>query len=160
VCPSSRLWGGVLDCDSQFTHPESTIVRRTPALTLYKRVFLPLSPHTCILCPIFPPGRSLCGRPRSSLHLLEEGHNHLIVHFAYLCHMIGEEFVFFSFLYFKLFELVVEVTFNNRSAVTHRKVNLLKLPLWKSRFERKDDAFVLLICSCYFPLSEPFIPVC
>ena len=34
-------------------HPESTIVRRAPALTLYKRVFLSLSPHTCTLCPMF-----------------------------------------------------------------------------------------------------------
>jgi len=39
------------------------------------------------------------------LHLLKEGHNHPIVRFAYLCHMIGEELVFFSFLYIKLFEL-------------------------------------------------------
>jgi len=53
--------------------------------------------------------RSLCSWPRTSLHLLEEGHNHPIVHFAYLCHMIGEELVFFSFLYIKLFELGVEV---------------------------------------------------
>ena len=35
--------------------------------------------------------RSLCSWPRTSLHLLEEGLNHLIVHFAYLCHVIGEE---------------------------------------------------------------------
>jgi len=62
--------------------------------------------------------QSLCGWPRTSLHLLEEGHNHPIVRFAYLCHMIGEEFVVFSFLYIKLFDLGVEVAFNNRSAVT------------------------------------------
>jgi len=35
------------------------------------------------------------------LHLLEEGHNDPIVRFAYLCHMVSEEFVFFSFLYIK-----------------------------------------------------------
>jgi len=29
-----------------------------------------------------------------SLHLLEEGHNHPIVRFAYLCHMIGEDLDF------------------------------------------------------------------
>ena len=96
--------------------------------------------------------RSLCGWPRTSLHLLEEGHNHPIVHFAYLCHMIGEELVFFSFLYIKLFELGVEVALNNRSAVFHHKVNLLKFPLWSSSFERTDDAFVLLICFCFFHL--------
>jgi len=47
------------------------------------------------------------------LHLLEEGNNHPIVRFAYLCHMIGEELVFFSFWYIKLFELGVEVAFNH-----------------------------------------------
>jgi len=40
--------------------------------------------------------------------------------------MIGEELVFFSFLYIKLFELCVEVALSHRSAVTHHKVNLLK----------------------------------
>ena len=34
-------------------HPESTIIRRAPALRLYERVFLSLSPHTCTLRPIF-----------------------------------------------------------------------------------------------------------
>jgi len=80
------------------------------------------------------------------LHLLEEGHDHPIVRFAYLFHIIGEELVFFSFLYIKLFELDVEVALNHRSAVTLHKVNLLKLPLQSSSFERTDDAFVLLIC--------------
>jgi len=49
--------------------------------------------------------RSLCGWPRTSLHLLEEGHNHPIVRFTYLCHMIGEELVFFFFLYIKLLKV-------------------------------------------------------
>jgi len=40
--------------------------------------------------------------------------------------MIGEELVFFSFLYIKLVELGVEVALNHRSAVTHHKVHLLK----------------------------------
>jgi len=86
------------------------------------------------------------------LALLEEGHNHPIVRFAYLCHMIGEEFVIHSFLYIKLFELGVEVALNNRSAATHHKVNLLKFPLRSSYSERTDDAFVLLICFCFFHL--------
>ena len=95
-----------------------------------------------------------CGWPRTSLHLLEEGNNHPIVRFAYLCHMIGEELVFFSsgFLYIKLFELGVEVALNHRSVVTHHKVNLLKFPLQSSSFERTNDAFVLLICFCVFHL--------
>jgi len=50
----------------------------------------------------------------------------------------------------KLFELGVEVVFNNlnASAVTHHKVNLLKFPLWSSWSEHTDDAFVLLNCFC------------
>jgi len=66
--------------------------------------------------------------------------------------MISEEFVFFSFLYIKLFELGVEVALNNRSTVTHHKVDLLKFPLRSSSLERTDDAFVLLICFCFFHL--------
>ena len=38
--------------------------------------------------------------------LLKEGHNHLIVRFAYLRHMNSKELVFFSFLYIKLLSLV------------------------------------------------------
>ena len=52
------------------------------------------------------------------------------------------------------------VTFNNRSAVTHHKVDVLKFPLWSSSCERTDDAFVLLICFCFSHLSEPLVPVC
>ena len=102
--------------------------------------------------------RSLCGWPRTFLHLLEEGHNQPIVRFAYLCHMIGEELVFFSFSYIKLFEFGVEVNYNNRSAVTHHKVNLLKFSLRSSCSERTDasDAFVLLICLLLLsPLGTP-----
>jgi len=74
--------------------------------------------------------------------------------------MIGEELVFFCFLYIKLFELGVKVALSHQSAVTHHKVNLLKFPLRSSSFERTDDAFVLLNCFCIFHLSEPLIPIC
>ena len=76
-------------------------------MTLYKRVFLSLSSHVHIVPDVLP--RSLCGWPCTSLHLLKEGHNHSILRFAYLYHMIGEELVCFSFLYIKLFVLGVEV---------------------------------------------------
>ena len=117
---------------------------------LWACVPLSISSHVRIVPDILP--RSLCGWPRTSLQLLEEGHNHPIVRFACLCHMIGQEIDFLSFLYNKLFELGVEVAFNNRSAVTHHKVNLLKFPLRSSSSERTDDAFVLLICFCFFHL--------
>ena len=96
--------------------------------------------------------RPLCDWLCKSLHLLKKGHNHSIVRFAYLCHLIDEEFVFLSFLYLKLFVLGVEVAFNNLSAVTHHKVNLLKFPPWSSCSERTDDAFVLLLRFGFFHL--------
>ena len=74
--------------------------------------------------------------------------------------MISEELVLFCFLYIKLFELGVEVALNCRSAGTHHKVYLLKFLLQSSIFERTDDAFVLLICCCVFPLYEPLVPIC
>jgi hypothetical protein len=66
--------------------------------------------------------------------------------------MIGEDLGHFLSLYIKLFELGVEIAFNNRSAVTHHKVNLVKFLLWSSFSERTDDAFVLVICFCSFHL--------
>jgi len=93
--------------------------------------------------------RFLCGWPRKSLHLLEQGHNRPIVCFAYMCHMICEEFVFLSFLYIKLFQLGVQLAFNNRSAVTHHKFNLLKFPLWSSYL----DALMLLLCCSFASAS-------
>ena len=60
MCPSSGLWGGSLDCDSQFT------ILSAPSfdgaqLSLYKRVFHSLSPHTCTLCPMFSLDLSVVG---------------------------------------------------------------------------------------------------
>ena len=66
--------------------------------------------------------------------------------------MIGIEYVFLSFLYIKLIKLDVEVAFNNRSAVTHHKVNLLKFLPWSNCSQRIDSAFVLRICFCVFHL--------
>ena len=63
------------------------------------------------IVPKVPP-RSVCSWPCTSLHLLKEGHNYPILRFTYLCHMIGEGLVFFSFLYIRLFELGVEIALN------------------------------------------------
>ena len=119
-------------------------------------VHLSISSHVHSSPNVLP--RSLCSWPRTSLHLLQEGHNHPIVRFAYLCNMIGEELVFFSFLYIKrLFELGVEVALNHRSAVTHHTVNLLKFPLRSSNFERTDDAFVLLLRLSPLGTPRPYL---
>ena len=150
MCPSSGLWKVswiVIPSLPSWVHHRST----GPSFdALQACVPLSISSHVHIVPNVLP--RSLCSWPRTSLHLLGEGHNHPIVHFSYLCHMIGEELVFFSFLYIKLFELGIEVALNHRSAFTHHKVNLLKFPLRSSSFERTDDAFVLLIRFCVFHL--------
>ena len=73
---------------------------------------------------------------------------------------LGEELVFFSFFYIKLFELGIEVALNNQSAVIHHQISLFKFPLRSSNSERTDYAFVLLIYFCFFHLSEPLVPVC
>jgi len=122
---------------------------------LWACVPLSISSHVHIVPDVLP--RSLCGCPRTSLHVLEEGHNHPILRFAHLCHMIGEEFVFLSFLYIKLCERGVYVAFNNRSTVTHHKFNLFKLPLWSSSSELTNRwcfcaAHLLLLLS---PLETP-----
>ena len=93
---------------------------------IFDAVFLHITSHVHIV-PNFLP-RSLCGWPCKSLNLLVEGHNQLIVHFAYPCHVIGKEFVFLFFLYIKLVQLGVKVAFNNRSTVTHHESNLLAFP--------------------------------
>ena len=59
--------------------------------------------------------------------------------------MIDAELAFFSFLYIKHFEPGVSVAFSSRSAVTHYKINLLKVPLWSRSIEHTDNVVVLLI---------------
>jgi len=70
--------------------------------------------------------------------------------------MIGEELVFFSFLYIKLFELGVEVAFNNQFTVTHHMINLLKVQLQSGSSERTDDAFGCIFASASFTSRNPW----
>ena len=157
MCLCSGLWG-VLDCDSHFTIL-SPLSFDEPHLWCSVSVCSSVHPLKRAHCAQYFLPRSLCGWPGKSLHLLEEGQNHPIVRFAYLCHIVGrgEEFVFLSFLYTKLSELGVEVAFNNRSAVTHHKVNLLNSHF---RVAALSAPMMLLCCSvasasfsfCFFHL--------
>jgi len=127
-------------------------------MTLCKRVFLFTSPYTCAHCAQYSPLIPLW-LASQVLHLLEERQNHSIVRFAYLCYMIAEKNVPMSFLYIKLFELGVEVAFNNQSAITHHKANLLKFPLRSSCSERSHfraaalSAPMMLLC-CPFAFAS------
>jgi len=145
MCPSSGLWRG-LGLWFPVSLPESTFVRRAQ---LWRSVSVCSSLHVLT--------RAHCAQYSSSIPVWlillilapAGGRTESPDCVVYLCHMISEEFVFLSFLYIKLFELGVEFAFNNRSAVTHHKVNLLKFSLQSSCSERTDDAFVLLICFCF-----------
>ena len=95
MCLSSGLCGGVLDCDSQFTFLSPLLFNGPQcwrSMSVRSSLHLRAS-HERIVSDVLP--RSLCGWPRTSLHLLEEGNNNLSVRFAYLFRMIGKEFVFF-----------------------------------------------------------------
>ena len=133
VCPSSELCKS-LGLLFQFTIliPRSFDGPSFDALWACAPVYISLNVHTVpSVLPLF-----LFGWLPKFLHLLEEGQNDPIVHFAYLCHMICEQFkfVFFSFLYIKLYELGVEVA----SAVTHNKINVFKFPIGRSCSECTD----------------------
>ena len=52
---------------------------------------------------------------------------------------------FFFYLYIELFELVIEVIFHCCTTPPCHKITLFKRPFRGSRFERLDDAFVLLV---------------
>ena len=70
-----------------------------------------------------------------------------MVRFAY----IVEESVFLSVLYIKLYELGLEVTFY---------ITLLKYSHRSNCCEPTNNAFVLIICFCFFQLCEPPVPAC
>jgi len=144
--PSSGLWGG-LGLWFPVYHPESTIVRPAPALKLCERVILfqLLTRAHCAQCsasiPLWltsqvlaPAGRST-ELPDCALGI-PVSHDRLRVCLAFL-------------LVHQVFELNVKVAFNNRSAVTQHKIDLLKFSLRSSCWERTNDVFVLLVCFCF-----------
>ena len=138
-----RLWFSVY-------HPESTTVRRAPALTLLSMcssLYL-LTRAYCVWCspsiPLWLASYLLApagGRTQSPDFALR----------IPVSHDQPRACLFFLLVH-QIFELGVEVSFKHWSAITNHKVNLLKLPHRSSSFERTDDAFVLLICFCFFHL--------
>ena len=140
MCPSSGLWGGALDGDFHFTilsllsfdGPQlwrsisvcSSLYLLTRAYCAWSSPSIPLWLASCLLAPAEERTRS----PDSVLRI-PVSHDR-------------QRACLFPFLYIKLFELGVEVAFNNRSAVTRRKDNLLKFPSRSSSFERTDERFI------------------
>jgi len=135
----------------------------SPVVSFIPSVVGPPSPCTCWRrtespdCPLRMDWCCFYYSIRSSRIALLAGP---IVRFARLRHLISEKSVLLSSWYIKLFELGVQVAFNNGPAVAHDKVNLLKFSRQSSCSERTDDAFVLLICFCSFYVWESLFPVC
>jgi len=65
--------------------------------------------------------------------------------FAYAMHMRQQNLVLFPCLYIELFELVIRIVFHYCTTLPYHKIILFKRPFRGSRFERLDDAFVLLV---------------
>jgi len=111
-----------------------------------------MSPYTCTLCLMFSLDPSVVGLASNCKCWRRNRINRSCAPYTCVTWSAKPEFVFPSFLYIKIFELTVQVAFNNRSAFTHHKVNLLKFPLRSNCSKLTDNAFVLLICFCFFHL--------
>ena len=78
--------------------------------------------------------------------LIVESH-YCVMHFAYALHMRcgRQNLVPFPCLYIESFGLVIEIIFHYYTTPPCTKIDLFKRSFQGSRFERLDDAFVLLV---------------
>ena len=86
--------------------------------------------------------------PRRPMYLLIVGSYYCVMRFACALHMRQQNLqnlVPFPCLYIELFELVIEVIFHYCTTPPCHKIDLFKRPFLGSRFERLDDASVLLV---------------
>ena len=88
---------------------------RASSITLCGCVFLFTSPYTCTLCPMFSLYPSVFGFASPCTCWWKDRITRLCALHTYLhpSHMIGEESVILPFLYIRLFDLGVEVVFND-----------------------------------------------
>ena len=93
--------------------------------------------------------------PRRPMYLLKVGSHYCVVRFANALHMCQQNLVPFPCLYTKLFELLIQVIFHYCTTPPCHKINLFKHPFRGSRFERLDDAFVLLVSTFPLPSENP-----
>ena len=76
--------------------------------------------------------------------------------FAYALHMRRQNLVLFPYLYTQPFELVIEIIFHYWPTPPCHKINLFNRPFCGSRFERLDDALVLLVSLIFlYPQKIP-----
>jgi len=79
------------------------------------------------------------------MYLQLVGSHYCVMRFAYMLHMRQQNLVLFPCLYIELFELVMEIVFHYCTTPPCHKINLVKHPFRGSRFERLDNASVLLV---------------
>jgi len=79
--------------------------------------------------------------------------------FTYALHMRRQNLVPFPCLYLDPFELVIEIIFHYCTTTPCHKINLFKRPIRGCRFERLDDAFVLLISLIFLDHQKILISV-
>jgi len=72
------------------------------------------------------------------------GSDYCAMRFAYALHMHRQNLVLLSCLYTEPFELVIEIVFHYCTTPCWHKTNLFKRSIRGSRFERLDNAFMLL----------------
>jgi len=82
---------------------------------------------------------------RRPIYLLVVGSDYCVIRLTYALHMRCQNLILLSCLYTEPFELVIEIIFHYCSTPPCHKINLFKRPFRGSRFERLDEAFVLLI---------------
>ena len=90
------------------------------------------------------------------MYLLVLGSNYCVMRFAYALHTRRQNLVHFSCLYIEFFELVIEFIFHYCTTPPCHKIDLFKRPCQGSRFERLEDAFVLLV-SLIFLYSQKIL---
>jgi len=79
------------------------------------------------------------------MYLLILGSHYCVERFAYALHTHQQNLVPFPCLYIELFELVIEIIFHYCTTPPCHKIDLFKRPFRGIRFERLDDASVLLV---------------
>ena len=88
--------------------------------------------------------------PDDPMYLLKVGSDYCVMCLAYALHVRRQNLVRLSSLYTKPFELVMETVFHYCTTPPCHKSNLFKHPFRGSRFERLDNAFVLLVSLIFF----------
>jgi len=93
------------------------------------------------------------------MYLLVVGLHYCVMRFVYALHMRRQNLVLFPCLYIEPFELVIQISHHYCTMPPCHRINLFKRPFLGSRFERLDDAFVLLVSLIFLDPRKILISV-